>query len=500
MQFPVREAAFRSSMVVAWLFLPLLNPMTVAAQTSELSQPANASQGAEREKQFDWPQLLGPSSNGISKEVGLRRSWSKPGLPTVWKLDVGTGYTAPSILNGQLAIFHRVGNEERLDCVNAATGEEQWSISYPTSYRDPYGYNNGPRCAPLLADDRCYTFGAEGVLRCINWNTGELVWERRTQDDFEVPKAFFGVGATPILSDGVLVVPVGGQPDAGLVGMNPQTGETLWSAVGRKTWDGAATGWRREPQYDWTGDEMVISYSSPIAVTFHGKQHVLCLMRHGLVSIDPKTGKENFHFWFRSETHESVNASRPVVVDDTILISSTYRVGATRLRVQPDGRSVEELWTTTDTFENHWSTPIYHDGHYYGFNGRHETGAEMVCVDAKTGEVAWSTSGWEGPLDGLKQNQQGQAVDGESGEVIPWPFYGRGSATFADGTLYVLGERGTLAAVKADSREWNETARMVAPEMTYPSWPAPVLSNGLLYLRDEDSLVCLDLREPERKQ
>ena len=91
---------------------------------------------------------------------------------------------------------------------------------------------------------------------------------------------------------------------------------------------------------------MVVSYSSPVAVTIHGKRHILALMRHGLVSLDPTTGAENFHYWFRADVHESVNAARPVVVDDTIMISAAYKTGAARLKVAPDGKSVTELWLT----------------------------------------------------------------------------------------------------------------------------------------------------------
>lgn len=441
----------------------------------------------------DWPEFLGPGGNGAVDATDLITKWSSDGPTKLWSKDIGAGYSAPSILGDRLVVFHRVKNEERIDCLNPATGAQIWSTSYPSSFRDPYGYNNGPRCSPLLRGDRCYTFGAEGVLRCSSLENGDTIWERNTHDEFEVPEAFFGVGATPILVDDILVVPVGGQPNACLVGMNANTGETLWSSVGKQTWDGVETGWRRESNYEWTGAEMVISYSSPIAATFYGKQHVLCLSRQGLVSVDPQSGHENFKYWFRSEKHESVNAARPLVVGNRILISSTYGCGAAFLEVQPDGTSFKEIWRTEGTFETHWSTAVYKDGYFYGFSGRHEPTATMVCINATNGEVRWSTSGWEQPLDGLRQNGLGQAIDGATGDVIPWPFYGRGSATLAGDVLYVLGERGTLATVRATPDAWTETSRSIAPEMTYPAWPSPVIAQGRMYLRDEDSLVCLDL-------
>jgi hypothetical protein len=77
----------------------------------------------------------------------------------------------------------------------------------------PFGYNDGPRCTPLLTTDRCYTFGAEGLLLCLDLANGKVIWHRETQKDFEVPEAFFGVGSSPILEEGMLIVQVGAQPE-----------------------------------------------------------------------------------------------------------------------------------------------------------------------------------------------------------------------------------------------------------------------------------------------
>ncbi len=449
---------------------------------------------ADREGE-DWPGFLGPDGTGVSREQGLLANWPPDGPPLVWSRKIGTGYSAPSVRGNRLVLHHRQGDEEVVECLRADTGEPVWKHAYASSFRDPYGYNNGPRCSPLLADELCFTFGAEGQLACLNLATGAVVWTRDTQTDFRVPEAFFGVGSTPILQGDKLIVLVGGQPDSGVVAFDARTGKTLWEAVGRQTWDGAETGWENDPRYEWTGDEMLASYSSPIAATFHGVRHVLCLMRQGLVSLDPQTGNVRFSYWFRSRTHESVNAARPVVVDDTILLSAAYRVGAARLQVQPDGSSVDELWVNPTNLLTHWSTAVYHDGYYYGFSGRHENEGSLRCIDARNGDVAWETSGFTGSVEDLQRGTDGEIVDRRTGQSIPWPFYGRGSAILADGKFIVLGERGTLALVEADPFEWTEISRCAAPEIGYPAWAAPVLSRGRLYLRDEDSIVCLDLSE-----
>jgi outer membrane protein assembly factor BamB len=455
--------------------------------------PDGAGTGGE-----DWPSFLGPRHNGVSGETGLLESWPAEGPPLVWERTVGAGYSAPSVLGNRLVVHHRVGRDEVVECLRADTGETLWTRKDRSSFVDPYGYNNGPRCSPVLTEQRCYTFGAEGKLLCLTLDQGELVWSRDVKTEFNVPDGFFGVGATPIIEGDRLIVAAGGQPDSGLVAFDLETGKTLWQSVGKGTWDGCRTDSRLRPVHQWSGDEMVVSYSSPLAATIHGKRHVLALMRHGLVSVDPATGAENFHYWFRSQTHESVNAARPVVVDDTIMLSATYETGSALLRVQADGRTLEEVWRDRRNLQTHWSTSIYHDGYYYGFSGRHAEDGVLRCVAANTGEVVWETDGWGRPPGDLRQVSRDEFIDTTSGERVFYPLYGRGSKIMAEGKFIVLSEFGLLALVRVNSEKWDEISRCRAPRMQYPSWAAPVLARGRLFLRDEDSLVCLDLRRPQQ--
>ena len=464
----------------------------VAAKPGVVATPASIAPLREGE---DWPHFLGLTHDGISRETGLLDVWPEQGPPLVWEREVGTGYSAPSVRAGRLVLHHRIGDEEIVECMTAQTGQKLWRFAYPSQFRDPYGYNNGPRCSPILTAQHCFTLGAEGKLLCLKIEDGGLVWKRDLKADYEIPDGFFGVGATPILEGNKLIVLVGGQPNSGVVAFDANTGKPMWEAVGKQTWDNAQTGWTNDPTYKWEGDEMVVSYASPVAATIHGKRHVLCLMRQGLVSLDPETGAENFKHWFRSRTHESVNAARPVVVGDTILLSAAYRVGATLLKVKPDGESYEVLWSDARNLLTHWSTAIPLDGCFLGFSGRHENEGELRCLDAATGKVKWATTGYEN-LDGLARGENGEIIERETGKVIPWPLYGRGSKILADGKFIVLAERGTLALVEAKTEGFREISRCAGPRMKYPSWTAPVLSRGRLYLRCEDALVCLDLKQP----
>lgn len=425
----------------------------------------------------DWPQFLGPRANGTSSETGLLGSWPTNGPPLVWEKPIGAGYSAPSVRGNLLVLHHRLKDEEIVEAFEATTGSAIWRYAYPSRFVDPYGYNNGPRSTPLLTSNFCYTFGAEGKLLCLELSTGKLVWQRDTGIDWNVPSAFFGVGSTPILEGDLLLVMVGGQPNSGMVAFDAKTGKTVWESVGVKNWQGVPmTGLPGERNVVWQSWEKQASYCTPVAANIHGRRHVLCVMRQGLVSLDPKNGEVNFSFWFRSRLNDSVNAMNPVVLDDLIFLSGAYlKVGSVVLRVKPDGKSVEEVWRST-VLEIHWTTPILHDGYLYAFSGRNEPDARFRCVEFKTGKLMW---------------ERDESWTPHSTPTPP--VYGRGSAIMADGKLIVLGEGGLLGLFEVNPKKPAEISRFQAPRLHYPCWAAPILSRKKLYLRSEDWLVCYDV-------
>jgi outer membrane protein assembly factor BamB len=118
----------------------------------------------------DWPQFLGPTRNGVSPESV---SWPPS---TLWRKDAGEGFAAPVVANGKAIFFYRQKGEEIVDCLDAASGAKIWSYDYPTTYRDDFGFDEGPRSAPTIADDVVFTFGAQGVLSAVDFATGKKRW------------------------------------------------------------------------------------------------------------------------------------------------------------------------------------------------------------------------------------------------------------------------------------------------------------------------------------
>lgn len=427
----------------------------------------------------DWPRFLGPNGDGTSPETNLVDRIPTNGLPLLWEKPIGTGYSAPSILGNTLVVFHRLADEEIAEAIAADTGKSLWKHAAKSAFRDPYGYNNGPRCSPVLSSNRVYTFGAEGRLTCLDLASGKPVWQRDTSKDFNVPEAFFGVGSTPVLEGDRLIVMVGGQPNSGVVAFNADTGQTVWESVGAANWQGQPMiGWPGERTVAWRDYEKQASYAAPVIADVAGQRTAFCLMRQGLVALDPLTGKVRFSRWFRARVDESVNAVNPVVVGDEVFITAAYyKVGSVLLRVKPGGTDFDEVWSGLG-LETHWSTPIHLGGYLYSFSGRNEPDARFRCVEWKTGKVMWDRD-----------------ESFRHGEARPNRF-GRGSLLLADGKLFALGEGGLLGLFTPTPTALQEISRWQVPQLKHPVWPAPVLAHGRLYLRGEDRLLCLDARRP----
>ena len=422
----------------------------------------------------DWPRFLGPNDNGTSPETGLLDSFPAGGPPILWQNKIGTGYSAPSVRDGKLVLYHRLGNEEIVEAMDPGTGKSLWRQANPTTYVDPYGYNNGPRCTPLLTTNRCYTFGVQGLLSCLNLADGQVIWRRDTAKEFTIPEAFFGVGSTPLLEGDKLIAMVGGQTNSGVVAFDAATGKTLWESVGEASWTGQAMhGWPGERTVSWKAWDKQASYSSPVAATMHGRRVVFCLMRQGLVALDPATGKVFDSFWFRATVEDSVNAINPVVAGHHIFISAAYyKVGSVLLEMTADLK-FKEAWRST-VAEIHWTTPILHEGQLFAFSGRNEPDARFRCVEFATGNLKWERN--EAWRKGLS----------------PPDKFGRGSAILADGKLIALGEAGLLGMFKPNPEKLEEISRWQVPGLRFPLWAAPVLADKRVYLRSEDRLVCLD--------
>ena len=385
----------------------------------------------------DWPQFLGPARNGIYAGAPLNEKWPAGGPRVLWRKQIGQGLSGPVVAGKRLILFHRVGDREIVESLDALSGAPQWQHAYPTSYRDDFGFDEGPRAVPVVADGVVYTYGAEGKLHAVDLSAGKPLWSVDAMRQFEVGKGFFGAAGSPLVEGGRVIANVGGKK-GGIVAFDARTGKVVWTA----TTDAA-------------------SYSSGIAATILGRRYAVFLTREGLVGLDPASGQTRFQRAWRARQAASVNAATPIVVGNSIFVSAEYGPGAGVLRF--DGTKLADVWLSDEVLSNHYATSVFHQGTLYGFHGRQEFGPVFRAVDFETGKVLWSTDR-----------------------------FGAGSVTLAGNRLVIVRESGELVIAAVSPKSFQQIASARILPATVRAYPA--LADGVMYVRNDDTLIAVDLR------
>ncbi len=387
----------------------------------------------------DWPQILGPQRNGIAEGEKLSSTWPKTGPKTFWERSVGSGLGGVAVSRGTAYVFHRIQDEEQLEAVDALTGKPRWKASWPTDYEKSISDDDGPRTVPVVHADRVYAYGAAGTLACINARNGQIVWSRNLVKEYQADLGYFGAGSTPLVEGQVLIVNVGGQrAQAGVVGLALDTGKEVWKSVADTA-----------------------SYSSPIAVTVDGVRHVLCITRLKLVALDPANGRIRFEFPF-GQRGPTVNGANAVFFKKHVLLTASYGIGATLAEIHAD--HADPKWQGDEILSSQYTTSVVRGDFVYGIDGRQDQGsASLRCFDPLTRKVAWTEDE-----------------------------FGMATLILADDKLLCMKTDGTLVLAEASPKAYKELA--TAKLFNATCRPLPALANGLLYVRDTQTLKCIDLR------
>jgi outer membrane protein assembly factor BamB len=387
----------------------------------------------------DWPQFLGPSRNGSTPKT-ISSQWPKDGPRQVWKTRVGEGFSGPVIAEGTVYLFHREGDAEVLSAWQGTNGVPRWSQRLPTSYSDDLGSGDGPKSTPAVSGGRVFALGPAGMLRAVSVQDGKLLWQVDLARRFGSEHGFFGFATSPLVLEDRIVVQAGG-PGASTVALATEDGHLLWKSG---------------------SDES--GYGSPVPWIQEGRTNVLSFNRSGAVAHALSDGTEVFRFPWRARMHASVNAATPLVFPGGFFLTASYGTGAAWVRPAKGGGEV--VWSGDESLSAHFATPVEAGGFLYGFHGRHESGPDFRCIEARTGKVQWS----------LERT-------------------GSGSVLRAGDQLLMLLESGELRLLAADPTRPTERARAQVAGNTARMVPA--LSDGRLYLRDRSALICLELPRKE---
>ena len=393
----------------------------------------------------DWLQWRGPNRDGLSAETGLLEEWPAGGPKLLWQQkDIGEGYSTPAVVGDRLYVMGNRGMEDEFVAARSVgDGREIWSTRV-----GKVGPNRGPqypgaRSTPTVDGELLYALGSDGDLVCLETESGKLRWHKNLREDFAGQPGAWAYAESPLV-DGEIVLCTPGGTEATLAALDKQTGDTVWKSS--------------------LADGDQAAYASAVIVNLDGKKEYVQFLQKGVVGVDAKTGKLLWRYE-RTAQGSPANIPSPIALDD-LIYSSTGRGGAGLVKLTPEGDDVKvEQVYYQGKLPTSIGGAVVVEGYLYG-----TTGQGLVCAEFAAGETKW----------------QDRSI-------------GAASLCYADGRLYLHGESGEVALVLATPDAYRELGRFTPPDQPErgqaKAWAYPVVSNGRLYLRDQGSLWCYDVRK-----
>jgi outer membrane protein assembly factor BamB len=382
----------------------------------------------------DWPQWRGPRRDGVSAERGLLKAWPESGPPLAWKATgAGQGYSSFAVAGGRLYTLGAREDREHVIAFDVASGKRVWDAPHGQRFSNDRG--DGPRGTPTVDGTRVYAFGASGDLTALEAASGKVAWTVNVIRDFGGQNITWGLSESPLIVGDRIIVSPGG-PGSSVVALNKADGKLIWKT-----------------EADRAG------YSSAVLHELGGISEAIVFTGQRALGVNIANGRV---LWSYDRVANRVaNIATPIVRGDHVFLSSDYGTGAALLRLTAAGGGItaQEVYFTREMRNHHASSVLVGD-HLYGFSS-----AILTAMRFDTGEVAW----------------RDRSV-------------GKGSLVHADDRLYLFSERGVVALAEANPEAYKEHGRFSLETGSLPTWSHPVVSNGKLFLRDQDTIYASDVR------
>jgi outer membrane protein assembly factor BamB len=400
----------------------------------------------------DWNQYHGRNSDNKTNERLTSTTWlEKSGSPK-WKISTPLGFSSFSTEGARAFTLIAEEDEDGLMrevCIalDTTSGKRLWStwlcrMDYKSGGGNSGAPGNnggdGPRSTPSVLNGKVWVYDSDMNLYCINAANGKIIWDVQVLKEHKGQNIKWKNSSAPLIENDLVIV-YGGGSGQSLLAFERETGKIAWK----------------------TGNETA-THATPIATTIHGFRQVIFFCTSGLVSVDPKSGRE---LWRQAFPFKVSTAASPVVAGDMIYCSAGYGVGAGLYKISRKGTrfSSSEIWRKKNDMFNHWSTPLYHDGHLFGmFSFKKYGNGPLQCIELKSGKIKWSQDG-----------------------------YGPGNVILSGNHLIALADDGVLSLVKATPSKYTELARKKV--LNGKCWSTPILSNGLVLARSTTQAVCMEV-------
>ena len=383
----------------------------------------------------DVPQFFGPNRDGIVTGAKLARDWKNSPPKQLWRQPVGAGWSAFAVVGGRAFTHEQRGENEAVTCYDVLTGKLIWTHTNAAHFSQ-WQVGDGPHATPTVHRGHVFAYGATGILDCLDAATGQRVWTREVLKENNLANLEWGVSASPLVFDEMVVVSGGNAREATLLAFVRPTGEPLWRSGAERA-----------------------GYSSPVLATLAGRRVVLSVNAASLTAHDPLTTEVVLHHPWSEE--RIPKAAQPVVLaGDRVFLSAGYGTGCVLLQIKPGAGNqltATPLWKNL-RMKNQFNSIAVRDGFFYGLDD-----GGLACVSVETGERKWKGG-----------------------------HYGSGQTLLADDLVLIQTESGPVALAEAKPDGFRELGR-IDSALSSKTWNHPTLAGRYLLVRNDQEAVCYEL-------
>ncbi len=390
----------------------------------------------------DWPQWRGPRGDGTWNAPKLPVRWPENGLSERWKKTIGGGYAGVIVADGRVYNADRLTEPkeiERIQCLEANTGDLIWEHADPVEYAD-LSYGNGPRAAPTVFDGRLYTLGALGQAHCFDARTGALLWSKHLQNDFDGRMPTWGFAASPYIFENTVILTPGSKDKGSIIALDRVTGDLVWKSLSDET-----------------------TYATPVLVEHAGRKEMICWMPTQIRSLDPHTGKLLWSHPYKVDYNVSI--ATPVYHQGIVLVSG-YWDGARAMKLPDKPGKAALAWENRREYQGLMSQPLCRDGIAY-----------LLCRNRglQAFEIADGKKLWDDDNTLTPRGRNPQAT-------LVW--------LNDDDRIIALNSEGELILARINRSGYHDEART---KIIGPTWAHPAYAGRYVFARNDNELICVEL-------
>ena len=390
-----------------------------------------------------WPGFRGVNRDARNPETTpLARSWPATGPRALWSVEAGEGYAGVAVLAGRVYLmdYARESRESVLRCLSLADGREIWRYAYPLSVKRNHGVT---RTVPAVTEKAVVALDPKCNVLCVDAASGALRWGMNLVREYGTTVPPWYAGQCPLIEGNAVVLAPGG-PEVLLLGVDLETGKTLWKTPNPRGWK--------------------MTHSSVAPMEFAGRRMFVYCGSGGVVGVDARDGSI---LWETSDWKINIaTVATPIALSDgRIFFSGGYNAGSLMLQLAEAGGkfAAKTLFKVgQNVFGATQQTPILQGERLFGIR----PDGQLACIDL-SGKPVWAS--------GSKMQ------------------FGLGPLILAGGFLYAMNDTGRLCLFEASPSQCTPLAQADVFEEGHEAWGPMALAGGRLIVRDFTRILCLDV-------